>query len=146
MSGYHALPDLTAAAIRRGWLMTGDLGYLDDDGNLHYVGRSKEMIKTGGFSVDPAEVEHAILTMAAVDAAAVIGVHDDHWGEKVIAFVAPVERRELGAAEVIAACRELIADYKVPKEVIFVGALPVNATGKVERSALRKSYDEARGA
>lgn len=140
MTGYHGLPEATAEALRDGWLMTGDLGYVDGDGDLHYVGRSKEMIKTGGFSVDPAEVENAIMTLGGVDAAAVLGVEDEHWGEKVIAFVAPAAGAQVDAADVVAACRAAIAGYKVPKEVFFLAALPVNATGKVERGALRKTY------
>jgi acyl-CoA synthetase (AMP-forming)/AMP-acid ligase II len=143
MSGYHGLPDATADALRGGWVMTGDLGVVDAAGDLHYVGRSKEMIKTGGFSVDPTEVENAILTLDGVDAAAVLGVEDEHWGEKVIAFVAPAGRPDVDAAAVIAACRSQIAGYKVPKQVFFVDALPVNATGKVERAVLRRTYRAA---
>jgi len=141
MSGYHGLPAETAAAKRGDWIMTGDLGFIDGAANLHYVGRSKEMIKTGGFSVDPTEVENAILTLDGIEAAAVLGFADEHWGEKVVAFVTRA-RSELGAADVLAACRAQIAGYKLPKEIRFVDALPVNATGKVDRAALRRAYAE----
>jgi acyl-CoA synthetase (AMP-forming)/AMP-acid ligase II len=142
MTGYHGQPEATAAALRGDWVMTGDLGVVDADGNLHYVGRSKEMIKTGGFSVDPTEVENAILALDAIESAAVLGVEDDHWGEKVVAFVTHAGAGAPAAADVVAACRERIADYKVPKEIHFVDALPVNATGKVDRAALRRTYAE----
>jgi acyl-CoA synthetase (AMP-forming)/AMP-acid ligase II len=142
MSGYHGLAEATAAALRGEWVMTGDLGVVDADGNLHYVGRSKEMIKTGGFSVDPTEVENAILAFDGIEAAAVLGFEDEHWGERVVAFVTHAGPREPATAEVVAACRERIADYKLPKEIHFVDALPVNATGKIDRAALRRAYSK----
>lgn len=143
MSGYHGRPEETAASLRDGWVLTGDLGRLDADGDLHYVGRRKEMIKTGGFSVDPREVEDALLTLAGVVEAAVVGVPDDHWGEMVVAFAVPGDGAPDEAA-VIAACRERLAGYRVPKRVRFLDALPVNATGKVERGALRERYARER--
>ncbi|QEC48082.1 long-chain fatty acid--CoA ligase [Baekduia soli] len=135
MAGYHGRPEETAATLRDGWVHTGDLGRIDADGDLHYVGRSKEMIKTGGFSVDPTEVEQVLLTLPGIAEAAVVGVADEHWGEMVVAFAAPPG--PAGEAEVIAACRARLAGYKVPKKVRFLDALPLNATGKVQRGALR---------
>ncbi|WP_228431254.1 AMP-binding enzyme [Baekduia soli] len=93
------------------------------------------MIKTGGFSVDPTEVEQVLLTLPGIAEAAVVGVADEHWGEMVVAFAAPPG--PAGEAEVIAACRARLAGYKVPKKVRFLDALPLNATGKVQRGALR---------
>ena len=84
MTGYHNRDDDTIAA---GWLYTGDLGYVDESGRVHMTGRKKEMIKTGGFSVDPIEVEKAILGFPGVREAAVVGAPDEHWGEVVVAFV-----------------------------------------------------------
>jgi fatty-acyl-CoA synthase len=138
MSDYHGQPEATAEVLGDGWLRTGDLGRRDGDGNLHYVGRSKEMIKTGGFSVDPVEVENAILTREEVLEAAVLGVEDEHWGEEVVAVVALREGHELEPEDVRAACRSRIAAFKVPKRVLVVPELPKNATGKVESGALRK--------
>lgn len=138
MSEYHGLPEETAAALEGRWLRTGDLGRVDPGGDLHYVGRSKEMIKTGGFSVDPAEVENAILERAEVAEAAVVGAADEHWGEEVVAFVVLADGAELEAAELLATCRERIASFKLPKRVFFIEDLPKNATGKVERGALRE--------
>jgi acyl-CoA synthetase (AMP-forming)/AMP-acid ligase II len=141
MSGYHGLPEATAEALDgdgRHWLRTGDLGRFDPAGNLHYVGRSKEMIKTGGFSVDPVEVENAILDREEVAEAAVLGAESERWGEEVVAVVALRAGAELEEAELLAACKLLIASYKVPKRVLTVAELPKSPTGKVERGALRE--------
>jgi fatty-acyl-CoA synthase len=138
MSSYHGRPEDTAAALDGRWLRTGDLGRIDAGGDLHYVGRSKEMIKTGGFSVDPAEVENAILEREEVVETAVVGVEDEHWGEEVVAFVVIADGTSFDAEELRAECRERIAAFKLPKRVFFVDDLPKNPTGKVERGALRE--------
>ena len=137
-SGYHGRPEDTAAALDGRWLRTGDLGRLDPAGDLHYVGRSKEMIKTGGFSVDPAEVENAILEREEVAEAAVVGVADEYWGEEVVAFVVLGAGADLEAEALVATCRENIASFKLPKRIFFIDELPKNATGKIERGALRE--------
>jgi acyl-CoA synthetase (AMP-forming)/AMP-acid ligase II len=139
MSGYHDRPEESAAAMHDGWVRTGDLGRIDEDGDLHYVARAKEMIKTGGFSVDPSEVERALLALDGVAEAAVIGVPHDHWGEMVLAFVVPTPGAAAPAeAALIEAARARIAGYKVPKRIHLLDALPVNATGKVQRARLRE--------
>ena len=137
MSSYHGRPEDTAAALDGRWLRTGDLGRLDPGGDLHYVGRSKEMIKTGGFSVDPAEVENAILEREEVAEAAVVGVADEYWGEEVVAFIVPRDGAEVTDEELVASCRERIAAFKLPKRILTLAELPKNPTGKVERGALR---------
>lgn len=141
MDGYLDRPEETAAALDNGWVLTGDLGRLDEHGDLHYVGRLKEMIKSGGFSVDPVEVEYALTAIDGVREAAVIGVPDEHWGEMVVAYV--VCGAALDEAAIIAACRGQVAGYKVPKRVFIIDALPVNATGKVQRGRLREAYATA---
>jgi acyl-CoA synthetase (AMP-forming)/AMP-acid ligase II len=138
MSGYHGRPEESAAALRSGWVLTGDLGRIDEDGDLHYVGRAKEMIKTGGFSVDPREVERALLAHETVAEAAVVGAPDEHWGEAVVAFLVAAPGRDLDADAVVDACRGALAGYKLPKRTVVLDALPVNATGKVERGRLRE--------
>ncbi len=143
MSGYHGRDEETAAALRDGWVLTGDLGRIDGDGDLHYAGRAKEMIKTGGFSVDPQEVERALLGQEAVAEAAVVSVPDEHWGEMVVAFVVAAPGRELRENAVVDACRSALAGYKLPKRVIGLDALPVNATGKVDRRGLRERFQRA---
>jgi acyl-CoA synthetase (AMP-forming)/AMP-acid ligase II len=138
MDGYHRRPEETAKVLRDGWVHTGDLGRLDADGDLHYRGRLKEMIKTGGFSVDPREVEQVLAAQEGVAEAAVVGVPDEHWGEMVVAFVAGAGSVDPEALR--AACRARLAGYKVPKHVRVLDALPLNATGKVARARLRELF------
>ena len=142
MSGYHGRAEETAAALDGRWLRTGDLGRRDAAGSLHYVGRSKEMIKTGGFSVDPLEVENAILEQEGIEEVAVVGVEDEHWGEAVVAFVVPAGGAALDESALIGACKREIASYKVPKRLHLLDELPKNPTGKVERGQLRKLAQE----
>lgn len=140
MSGYNSQSEANDEAHCGDWILTGDLGRFDEDGDLHYVGRSKEMIKTGGFSVDPTEVENAILTLEGVREAAVVGVEDEHWGEAVVAFVTPTNGAPVREEHVVEACKREIASYKAPKRVFHLDALPKNPTGKVERGRLREIY------
>jgi acyl-CoA synthetase (AMP-forming)/AMP-acid ligase II len=138
MSGYHAKVEETAESLREGWVHTGDLGYLDERGNLHFAGRRKEIIKTGGFSVDPVEIENVILELEWVLEAAVVGAPDEHWGEAVIAVVVCSGGAEVQSDEVIALCKSRLAGFKVPKRVISLAELPKNPTGKIERGRLRE--------
>jgi fatty-acyl-CoA synthase len=137
MSGYLGRDEATADVLADGWLSTGDLGFVDDEGRVHVTGRKKEMIKTGGFSVDPVEVEQALLGYAGVDEAAVVGVPDEHWGEQIVAFVAGTDGTDEAAAALLAYAKTRIAGFKCPKRVVFVDALPKNPTGKIERARLR---------
>ena len=138
MSGYHGRAEETAAALDGGWVRTGDLGRFDQGGDLHYVGRSKEMIKTGGFSVDPLEVENAILELDGVDEVAVVGVEDEHWGEAVVAFFVAAPGGRADPEQMLATCKQNIASYKAPKRLIPLDGLPKNPAGKVEKGKLRK--------
>lgn len=140
MSGYWNNPEATRETMRDGWVHTGDVGYLDDEGYLFLVDRKKDMIITGGENVYSREVEQALLEHADVQDVAVIGVPDAHWGEAVKAVVV---RRTGGSADeaaLIAHARSLIASYKCPKSVVFVEALPVLATGKVSKRELRERF------
>jgi acyl-CoA synthetase (AMP-forming)/AMP-acid ligase II len=136
MTGYHNRDEDTIAA---GWLYTGDLGYVDESGRVHMTGRQKEMIKTGGFSVDPIEVEKAILGFPGVREAAVVGAPDEHWGEVVVAFVAGSELTE---NELLAFVKSRLTGFKCPKRVAFLESLPKNPTGKIERGRLRELASE----
>jgi fatty-acyl-CoA synthase len=114
MDGYLNRSDDTAQSLRGGWVLTGDLGRIDVAGDLHYTGRVKEMIKTGGFSVHPVEVERALLAIDGIDEAAVIGVPDPHWGEMIVAYVVAV-KEPLDVEATTRACRPRLAGFKVPK-------------------------------
>jgi long-chain acyl-CoA synthetase len=135
MSGYWRAPEATAEAIRDGWLYTGDLGRLDEDGYLYVLDRKKDLIIRSGFNVFPRDVEEALLEHPAVEAAAVVGRTDSEHGEEVVAFVALSD--ELDPAELVAWSRKRIGGYKYPREVHVVAALPLTHVGKVDRKALR---------
>jgi len=138
MLGYLDDPDATAAAIDAGgWLHTGDVGSVDDAGNLRITDRLKDMYVCGGFNVYPAEVEQALARLDGVADAAVIGVPDARLGEVGLAFVVPRDGTALSADEVVAFCRERLANYKVPRRVEFRDSLPRNASGKVLKHVLR---------
>jgi acyl-CoA synthetase (AMP-forming)/AMP-acid ligase II len=145
MAGYHGREAATADALRDGWLHTGDLGKLDERGRIHVVGRKKAMIKTGGFSVDPIEVENALTAFPGVREAAVVGVPDEHWGEQVVAFVAPAADLAGAEADVLAFVKSQVAAYKCPKRLLLLDELPKNATGKIERARLRAAAEEGVG-
>lgn len=138
MAGYYKRPEETARALRGGWLHTGDVGYLDDEGFLYVLDRRSDLIISGGENVYPAEVEAALASHPAVAEAAVIGREDADWGAVPVAFVKLRPGRVVTEDELARHCRELLAGYKVPREVRFVDELPRNASGKLVRSALRE--------
>jgi long-chain acyl-CoA synthetase len=137
MRGYWRSPEATAETIRDGWLHTGDVGYLDQDGYLFIVDRKKDVIIRGGFNVYPRDVEDALLEHPAVVGAGVVGRPNDRHGEEVVAFVALRAAGEVSAEELIEWSRERIGGYKYPREVQFVDAMPLTAVGKLDRKALR---------
>ena len=142
MAGYWGKPEDTATALRDGWMHTGDGGYLDDAGYLYIVDRLKDMIITGGENVYSAEVENALAAHPAVASCAVIGVPDPDWGERVHAVVVPRPGHSVTAEELRAHAKTLIAGYKAPRTVDFVGALPVSGTGKILKRELRAAFAE----
>jgi acyl-CoA synthetase (AMP-forming)/AMP-acid ligase II len=144
MKGYWNKPDATAEAIRDGWMHTGDVAYMDEDGYVFIYDRLKDMIVTGGENVYPAEVENAVFGHPDLADVAVIGVPDATWGEAVKAVVVAKPGAPKDPASVIAWARGRIANYKVPKSVDFVDAIPRNLTGKILRRELRKPYWEGR--
>jgi acyl-CoA synthetase (AMP-forming)/AMP-acid ligase II len=138
MSHYLDDPDATAAAVDAdGWLGTGDLGVVGDDGCLRIVGRSKDMFIVGGFNAYPAEIENALLRHPEVQQVAVIGIPDERLGEVGMAFVVPRTGTTPSADEIVAWSRDQMANYKVPRHVELIDALPLNATGKVVKDDLR---------
>ena len=145
--GYWRDPDATAEAIDEdGWFHTGDLVEVDDEGYFYVVGRKKEMYISGGENVYPAEIESVLYDHDAVSEAAVLGVPDDRWGETGAAFLV-VDAVDAGAdldAEAIRRfCRERLAKYKVPRHVRFLDELPKGSSGKIDRQALRESFETA---
>jgi long-chain acyl-CoA synthetase len=140
MSGYWDAPDLTAVALRNGWLHTGDLGRLGEDGALFLTGRIKDVIKTAGMTVHPAEVEHALAAHPDVLEAAVFGAPHPHWEEAVTAVVALRAGSRVSETELIDCCRRLLSAYKLPKQVYFVEALPRNGSYKIDKRALVARY------
>lgn len=136
MQGYWQRPTETTDALRDGWLFTGDLGYLDEEGYLFIVDRKKDIIKPSGFQVWPREVEEVIASHPAVAEVGVAGVPDAHSGEAVKAWVVLHEGQRVSGDEIRAYCRQGLAAYKVPKYVEFRTSLPKNTVGKVLRRQL----------
>lgn len=144
MVGYWGLPEATAEVLVDGWYRTGDGGYIDEDGFLFLTDRIKDMIVSGGENVYPVEVEEALRRHPAVYDAAVIGVKDDKWGEKVVGVVELRPGQQADAAGIIAETRAWIAGYKLPREIAFVEALPRTASGKIQRGEVRKLFTTPR--
>jgi long-chain acyl-CoA synthetase len=145
MLGYWRQPELTAKALRGGWLHTGDGGYMDEDGFIFVVDRMKDMIVSGGENVYSAEVEQAIYKHPAVAECAVIGAPDPKWGEAVHAIVRLKRGLALSETELVAHCHGLIAGYKCPRGVTFrEEALPLSGAGKILKTELRKPFWEGR--
>jgi HIP---CoA ligase len=145
MLGYLDDPEATAQAIdAAGWLHTGDIGRLDDNGNLIITDRLKDMYICGGFNVYPAEVEQVLARLDGVAESAVIGVPDPRLGEVGRAYLVVRPGCEVDAGTVLAFCRERLANYKVPRSVVFRAALPRNASGKVLKHELRQEAGDGR--
>jgi acyl-CoA synthetase (AMP-forming)/AMP-acid ligase II len=139
MRGYLDDPEQTAAAIDpEGWLHTGDVGFVRDDGNLVITDRKKDMYTVGGFNAYPAEIERILAQHPQIGQVAVIGVPDERLGEVGMAFVIPRPGAQPEPAEVVAWAREQMANYKAPRHVEIVTELPLNATGKVVKGVLRE--------
>ncbi|HEV8692672.1 MAG TPA: AMP-binding protein, partial [Lysobacter sp.] len=136
--GYWNKPEATAATLRNGWVHTGDMGRMDADGYLTFIGRFKEMIKVSGYSVFPEEVETILIKHPAIAQAAVIGVPAADKGEVVRAFVVLKPGQQMNAEALVAWARENMAQYKVPREIRFIDALPATGTGKVLRRLLKE--------
>ncbi|MBO9451420.1 long-chain fatty acid--CoA ligase [Tropicibacter sp. R16_0] len=145
MLGYWNKPDVTAETIRDGWVMTGDAGYMDEEGFVFLMDRVKDMIVSGGENVYSAEVENALAQHPAVVTSAVIGVPSDQWGESVHAIVILHPEAQATAEELMAHCHELIAGYKCPRSIDFrTEPFPLSGANKVLKTELRKPYWEGR--
>ena len=138
MAGYWRNPEATAAALRGGWLHTGDIGTLDAEGFLTLKDRSKDLVISGGSNIYPREVEEVLLTAPGVAEVAVVGVPDPEWGESLVACVVAAPGAPQDAAALDAHCLAHIARFKRPKRYVWLDALPKNAYGKVLKTALRE--------
>ena len=138
MEGYFGDEEETARYFRDGWGWTGDLGRTDEDGYVTLVGRSREIIISGGFNIHPSEVETALATHPAVQDCTVFGVPDERWGEAPVAYVVPAT--DVSADELIAHCTDRLARYKRPREIVFVDTIPRTPSGKVQKPHLRAAY------
>ncbi|EKX57986.1 Long-chain-fatty-acid--CoA ligase [Rhodobacter sp. AKP1] len=139
MSGYLNRPEATAEAFAGGWLHTGDLGRVDEEGFVHLVDRKKDMIRTGGENVFAKEVEQTLVTHPAIRDCAVVGLPDDDYGERVVAVVVAEPGTDLAEAEVRSFVRDRLAGFKAPRQVIFVPELPKTPAGKIKKHEVRKA-------
>lgn len=142
MAGYWGNADASAAALRDGWLLTGDVGRVDADGFLTLMDRSKDLIISGGSNIYPREVEEALLTATGVAEVAVVGAFDAEWGEVVVAFIVVAPNAAVTASDLDAVCLARIARFKRPKRYVFVHELPKNHYGKVLKTELRQRLQQ----
>jgi long-chain acyl-CoA synthetase len=140
MKGYWNKPELTSKTIEKGWVHTGDMGYVDEDGFLFIVDRKKDMIISGGENIYPREVEEVLYMHPAVREATVIGVPSEKWGEDVKAVIALKEGHAAGQEDIIEFCKDKLAGYKKPKTVEFMSELPKTGSGKISKKVLRDKY------
>jgi acyl-CoA synthetase (AMP-forming)/AMP-acid ligase II len=144
MKGYSGV-GTTSSPLQDGWLPTHDMGWLDDDGYIFLAGRKDDMIIRGGENIAPAEVEAVLYSHPGIEEAAVVGVPDVEWGQRVAAVVVPRPGVTLSADEVVEFCRQRLASFKKPEVIHFMDALPKNPIGKILRKDLRTQLSEGRG-
>jgi malonyl-CoA/methylmalonyl-CoA synthetase len=145
--GYWGMPEKTRESFEEGWFKTGDLGYQDpaDRMRLYLAGRAKELIITGGYNVYPKEIENVLEKHAAVHEAAVVGLPDEDYGERVVAVVVlKKEEKASSSEEIIRYCKEHLAGYKCPKQVHVIDQIPRNTMGKIQKDILQKRYSGAK--
>jgi acyl-CoA synthetase (AMP-forming)/AMP-acid ligase II len=146
MAGYYKRPDLTAKAIVDGWLHSGDLGYVDDEGYLYLVDRKKDMIISGGVNVYPRDIEEVAIQHPAVREVAVFGVQDQRWGETLVAAVLLSEAGAVGAVELAEWINARVgAKFQRVSDVMILDDLPRNVAGKTLKRELQERYKPARG-
>ncbi len=143
MSGYWKDPEKTAKALTPdGWLHTGDMGYMDEEGYIYLAGRGDDMIIRGGENISPEEVENVLYAHPAVEEAAVIGIPDPEWGQEPRAIVVLKKGMTATAEELIEFCRQRLSSFKRPRSVVFIDELPRTSTGKVLKRVLREKYGQ----
>ena len=142
MQGYYGMPSVTDETIINGWLKTGDLGKVDEEGFIYIVDRKKDLIISKGINIYPREIEEVIYKLEAVEATAVIGVKDVHADEEVVAFIQVKEGMDLDEKTVRAHLKKNLANFKIPKSIYFAEELPRNATGKVLKRVLKEQIKD----
>lgn len=140
MAGYHGRDEATAKTLRGGWLHTGDVGRMDDDGYVYLVDRKNDMIITGGLNVYSTAVENAIAAQEGIAQVAVVGIEHPDWGEAVVAYVVPANGASIDPKAVIDGAREQLAKYELPKAVVPTDELPLTSIGKIDKKKLRESW------
>jgi long-chain acyl-CoA synthetase len=140
MKGYWRIPQATEEALRGGYIHTGDMGTVDENGYIYLVGRKKDLIVSGGRNIYPVEVEEVIYQHPSVVEAAVIGVPDNKLGESIKAVVVVKEGENIAEVNIIEFCRQRLPDYARPKSVVFVDKLPRNPAGKILKRVLREKF------
>jgi long-chain acyl-CoA synthetase len=140
MVGYWQMPEQTAKKLKNGWLHTGDLGKLDEDGYVYVVERKDDLIISGGVNVYPREIEEVLYGHPSVSEASVIGLPDEHWGEIVKAVIVQKEGVRVTEREIIEFCGRSLAGFKKPKSVDFWRELPKSPQGKILKKEIRKHY------
>lgn len=138
MKGYYRRPDLTAGTVVDGWLRTGDLGHVDQQGRLHITDRMSDVIITGGSNVYPNDVEQVLAGHPSVQECAVVGVPDEQWGERVVAYVQAAAGSPFDESELLAWCRERLGGVRAPKRISVLPALPRTPAGKIRKTELRR--------
>ena len=142
MKGYWGQQSSTEETIKDGWLYTGDLGYWDEDGYIFLAGRARDFIKRGGEMISPEEVEQVLHSHPDIEEAAIIGVEDIDWGERVRAVIVAKSGHDIDEDEVIEYCRQRLASFKKPESVVVVDELPRNPMGKVLKRILREEHSD----
>ena len=142
MKGYWQNLDASTKTLKNSWLHTGDLGYIDTDGYLYLLDRSKDMIISGGENIYPRELEEVIIQHPHISEVAVIGIPDEKWGEAVMAIISPYPGQLIKSEEIILLCKGLLASYKKPKFIEFIDKLPKNNNGKILKRELRIKFQQ----
>jgi acyl-CoA synthetase (AMP-forming)/AMP-acid ligase II len=140
MKGYYHDPEGTAAVLKNGWLYTGDLATIDDEGFIYVVGRSKNIIKSGGYRISPNEIENEILSHEKCKGCVVFAIPDEIMGEAVIAVIQTpntVDHADL-KSEVLTHCNRKLPSYKVPKKIFFIDEFPLNSSNKLDMARLKE--------
>ena len=138
MAGYFNNPQATAETIKDGWLYTGDIGRIDEDGELFIMGRKKDVIIIKGQNIHPIDIEDVLYNVPQVSEASVVGIDDELRGEKIKAFVVLKDGAKVTDKELKEYCREYLARYKIPHDIVFIDSLPRTSIGKVCKEELKK--------